>query len=132
MDRCVECSSNVQKTVRWKYIEGYEEKYRISDKGEVQYWDDNKKEWKTKAIKKTTEKNRYYRVSLSKSGKSELKYVHRLVAEAFIDNPEKKETVDHINGERTCNCAENLDWKTQKENNEAHENQKKEIILAGM
>jgi len=96
MDRCVECSSNVQKPVSWKYIEGYEEKYRISDKGEVQHWDDNKKEWKTKAIKKTTEKNRYYRVSLSKSGKSELKYVHRLVAEAFIDNPEKKETVDHI------------------------------------
>ena len=125
MDRCVECRSNVQKTVSWEYIKGYDKKYRISDKGEVQYWDDNKKEWKTKAIKKMTEKNRYHRVSLSKSGKSELKYVHRLVAEAFIKNPKNKKTVDHINGERTCNCAENLDWKTQKENNEAHEKQKK-------
>lgn len=125
-DRCLGCSLfNVKKTVEWKCIEGYEEKYQISDKGEVQYWDDNKKEWKTKAIKKTTEKNRYNRVSLSKSGKSELKYVHRLVAQAFIDNPENKKTVDHINGERTCNCAENLEWKTQKENNEAYENQKK-------
>ncbi len=125
MDRCVECGLNVQKTDRWRDIKGYEGKYQISDKGEVQYWDDNKKEWITKAIKKTNKNNKYNRVNLTKSGDGKLKYVHRLVAEAFIDNPEKKETVDHINGKRTCNCAENLDWKTQKENNEAHENQKR-------
>ena len=59
MDRYDECSSNDQKTVRWKPIKGYEGKYQISDKGEVQHWDDNKKEWKTKTIKKTTKNNRY-------------------------------------------------------------------------
>ncbi len=125
-DRCLDCDLfNEKKPVKWKCIKEYKARYRISDKGEVQYWDNNKKGWKTKAIKKATEKNRYNRVSLSKSGKSELKYVHRLVAEAFIDNPENKKTVDHINGDRTCNCAENLDWKTQKENNKAFESQKK-------
>lgn len=50
MDRCVECGLNVQKTDRWRDIKGYEGKYQISDKGEVQYWDDNKKEWITKAM----------------------------------------------------------------------------------
>jgi len=124
MDRYVESSSNVQKTDRWRPIKGYEEKYRISDKGEVQYWDDNKKEWITKAIKKPDENNKYNRVSLTKSGESELKYVHRLVAEAFIDNPEKKETVNHKNMEKSCNCVDNLEWMTQEENNQHFEENK--------
>ena len=116
MDRCVECILyNVQKTDRWKYIEGYEEKYRISDKGEVQYRENNEKEWKTK---KTKMNNGYYCVSLSKSGKIEQKYVHRLVAEAFIDNTENKETVNHKNGKKICNCVDNLEWMTQEENNQ--------------
>lgn len=131
MKKCVGCNLNVQETANWRDIEGYEGKYQVSDKGEVRHWDEKIHKWKTKAIKKATKKNRYYRVSLSKpgengeKGKKELKYVHRLVAKAFVDNPQKKKTVDHLNGERTCNCSENLDWKTQKENNEAYENQKK-------
>lgn len=117
MDRCVECSLyNVQKTDSWNYIEGYEKKYRISDKGEIQHRESNEKEWKIKKLIKNT--NGYYCVRLSKSGKRKLKYVHRLVAESFIDNTENKGTVNHKNGKKICNCVGNLEWMTQEENNQ--------------
>ena len=107
MDKCVGCSLyNAQKTDIWKDIEGYGKEYRVSNKGEVQHRKENEKEWETK----TTQMNKdgYYCVRLSKDGEIKQKYVHRLVAEAFIDNPENKETVDHINGDKSCNCVDNL------------------------
>ena len=108
---------------RWEYIEGYEEQYRVSDKGEVQYWENNEKEWKTK--KPRMDKDGYYYVRLKKSGEEKIKFVHRLVAEAFIDNPENKETVNHINGLKNCNRVDNLEWMTQEENNQHYEKQLK-------
>ena len=124
MDRCVECNLyNVQENDRWEYIEGYEEKYRVSDKGEVQYRENNEKEWKTK-IQKMNKKNGYYYVRLSKSGKRKSKSVHKLVAETFIDNPQNKKTVNHKKRNKACNCVRNLEWMTQEENNQHYEDTK--------
>lgn len=58
----------------------------------------------------------YLRVRLSRDGKSALYYIHRLVAETYIPNPEKKPMVNHIDGNKANNRKENLEWVTGQEN----------------
>jgi hypothetical protein len=58
----------------------------------------------------------YYYVSLSKNGKSKTFTVHRLVANAFIPNPENKQQVDHIDNCRINNNINNLRWCTSEQN----------------
>ena len=62
--------------------------------------------------------NRYNRVNLSINGKQVRMYVHRLVAEVYLDNPENKKQVNHIDGNRYNNNVDNLEWCTRKENME--------------
>ena len=59
----------------------------------------------------------YCRVSLSVHNKRTSYNIHRLIAEAFIPNPENKPCVNHIDGDKTNNCVENLEWATYEENN---------------
>lgn len=58
----------------------------------------------------------YLHLSLTNKNKSISSYCHRLVAMAFIPNPENKPTVNHINGIKTDNRVENLEWTTYSEN----------------
>lgn len=69
-------------------------------------------------IKPRYTKSGYTRVYMREdsSNKRKDKYIHRLVAEAFIDNPENKEIVNHINCKRNKNMVENLEWVSAKEN----------------
>lgn len=107
----------------WKDIEGYNGKYQVSNFGRVksmQRFVKRKSESKTllseKLMKIKKDKDGYLLVDLYKDNIIKRMRVHRLVAEAFIDNPENKPHVDHINTIRDDNRVENLRWVTRKEN----------------
>ena len=70
-----------------------------------------------KAMRQRKEKNGYLSVALLCNGKKKQHSVHRLVAKAFIPNPENKREVNHINGIKTDNRINNLEWNTRSENN---------------
>lgn len=101
----------------WKDIKGYEGLYKISSLGRVKSLARMMKNRKCEEIIKVpalTNKG-YYRLPLCKYGETKYFYIHRLVAEAFIPNPENKPTVDHINRNKIDNCLDNLRWATYKE-----------------
>lgn len=100
----------------WKPVNGYEGRYEISDRGEIRFcfsWARAKKG----ELKKTSELNGgYTMVLLCSHGSEKGLLVHRLVAQAFIPNPEKKPQVNHKNSVRSDNRVENLEWVTRSEN----------------
>lgn len=104
----------------WKDIEGYEGKYQISNEGRVKAlaWNGfGKGKNQKEHILHQADLRGYKRVGLSKDGVVKWFSVHRLVAMAFISNPNNYLVVDHINTIRDDNRVENLRWVTQAENN---------------
>jgi hypothetical protein len=98
----------------WKPIDGYDELYKISNFGRV--WSVVRRGGGGCFKKLILNSTGYYMVALDKKGASHHS-IHRLLALAFIPNPENKPCVDHINRIRTDNRLENLRWVTYKENN---------------
>ena len=96
--------------MRWRTIENYE-RYEISENGDVR----NKNTGYV--MKKRLTFDGYVKATLTESGKSKDFRVHRLVAEAFIPNPEGKETVNHKDGNKENNHVDNLEWATRSEQN---------------
>ena len=97
----------------YKDIKGYEGRYQITSWGRVFNVDTQK------FIKLEMHDKGYLRVDLyDKSGKRKHHKVHRLVAKAFIPNPEGKPQVNHLDGNNQNNSITNLEWCTDKENKE--------------
>ena len=101
-----------------KWISGYEGMYSVDSGGEVySYRRKSKRAMAGAVIYSNTRKATTYRiVTLFKNGGQSNFYYHRLVAAAFIPNPEGKKEVNHIDGDKLNNRVKNLEWSTRSEN----------------
>ena len=94
----------------WKDIKNYEGLYQVNELGEVKGLVNNK------ILKPTKHSEGYLQVRLSKNNIKKAHYIHRLVAQAFIDNKENYPCVNHKDENKTNNCVSNLEWCDHKYN----------------
>ena len=99
----------------WKDIEGYEGLYQVSNKRRVKSLN-YKRSGKERILKRLKNKWGYLFVHLQKDGKQKGCKLHRLVAQAFIPNPENYPEVNHRDEDKTNNAVDNLEWCTRKYN----------------
>lgn len=109
---------------QWRFIKGFEYRYSVSTLGrvraETRICFNNRYGYytlKPKLLKPCLNNKSYLTVTLAKNGRSFPRLVHRLVAEAFLLNPDNKPQINHIDGDRTNNNVDNLEWCSQSENN---------------
>lgn len=112
-------------TEEWRDVIGFEGLYQVSNLGRVKGLDRlvdtninnvDKRISKGKLLKPQFNNKGYKRVNLCKNGTFKSVFVHRLVAEAFIPNPNNYPVVNHKDENKQNNCVENLEWCTQKYN----------------
>ena len=104
----------------WKDVVGYEGLYKVSDKGNVYSIvriDNINRKRGGRILKPSSHTGGYIQVQLCKNGIRKTKYIHRLVAEAFIPNPEKLPEVNHKDENPSNNESSNLEWCDAKHNN---------------
>jgi hypothetical protein len=104
-------------------IQGYKGYYQVSNYGNVRSLDrviteqtGKTQTLKGRILKPHTNSSGYYQINLNKNGIRTTFAIHQLVAQAFLDNRSSKPTVNHINGIKTDNNVNNLEWATYSEN----------------
>lgn len=107
----------------WKDIDGFVGIYQISNFGRVKSLSRKIKNGrnsffisKEKFLKFRKNKKGYLQVNLSKDGKDYFKGLHQIVADNFIDKEDSSYEVNHIDGDKTNNCLNNLEWVSHKDN----------------
>ncbi len=100
----------------WAWIAGYKGLYQISNYGRIKSFPRYRQHRESKILKPSCDSMGYLKIGLIKDGKSKRFSIHRLVAQAFIPNPNNLPEVNHKDG-HPLNCyVENLEWATKSEN----------------
>lgn len=102
----------------WKDVPGYENIYEVSNLGDVK----NKRT--NKLLSLTPDKDGYLRLGLSKNRIRKTYSVHRLVAQAFLENPNELPAINHKDENKTNNRVDNLEWCTSEYNNQYSKSRK--------
>ena len=103
----------------WKDVAGYEGFYQVSNKGNVrsvERKDSIGRKCGGRILKPINNRRGYLRVILWKNGKYKTNFIHRLVAEAFVPNPDNLPQVNHLDEVKTNNELSNLEWCDSKHN----------------
>ena len=104
----------------WKSVKGYEDYYSVSNLGRVKSNDRQRlgiggsiRNCKGKILKANPNQSGHLIVNLyDNEGRSKKALVHRLVAIAFIENPDNLPCINHKDEDKTNNCVDNLEWRT--------------------
>lgn len=99
----------------WLPVKDYEGLYEVSNWGDVRSLNYNRT-GRVQVMKPGMSRHGYLKVQLYKDGKDNKYFVHRLVAEAFLGNPDNLPQVNHKDEDKTNNAVANLEWCTAKEN----------------
>lgn len=114
-----------RKVEQWEDVDGFEGIYEVSNSGQIRTHEykttyskryDSLRHWGQRMLKQKTDKKGYKRVCLYKDGIQYTRLVHRLVAFAFLRNPENKKLVHHKDSDSSNNQVSNLKWVTHHEN----------------
>lgn len=126
----------------WKPVLGFEGKYEINNWGECKSLPRTRKSKGNsishvpgKYLKGKIDKDGYIEYALTSGGKTRYFRAHRLVAEAFVPNPYNLPVINHINGNRDMNLADNLEWISIKENaslDKANGKKRNPVIVNGV